>query len=176
MTVVVGAISGKHVWLAADSYCSDGELAERRQEPKIVRIGPIGLGFSGSVRKERVLVSAIERILTKRKRVTAAWLKSGFLDELRAAIKDEKDQALEGSLMIAHASCIYYIDDDLALCTPYLPYAAIGSGRSIALGALAFAHESDMLVNHPEDTLATVLEITSRHSHFVRAPYEYLKI
>lgn len=185
MTVVVGAVSGDDVWLAGDSYCGDEDILELCTEPKVFAVSnTVALGISGDVRAEILTTKAIKKIIKGKERITQEWLKTDFSLKLHDALKDtgvlkEKNSihTLEdSSFVLAHAGRLYYLDDNLGLWRPQAPYVAIGSGRSLALGALAYAYQDGDLEEHPKEALKEVLDCVSKHCHYVRPPYTYVKI
>lgn len=185
MTVVIGAISGNDVWLAGDSYCGDEDISELCAEPKVFTVSnTVALGISGDVRAEILTTKAIKKIIKNREKVTQEWLKTDFSLKLHDALKDtgvlkEKNSihTLEdSSFVLAHAARLYYLDDNLGLWRPQTPYVAIGSGRSLALGALAYADANCDLENYPKESLREILNCVSKHCHYVRPPYTFVKI
>lgn len=185
MTVVIGAVSNGHVWLAGDSYCGDEEISELCVEPKVLRVSStVGLGLCGDVRAEMLITRAVKDILGSKKRITDEWLKTSFSVLLHKRMRDsgvlQENKGIhrleDSQYVLAHAGKLYYLDSTLALWTPTTAYVAIGAGRSIAMGALAYAHESGDLDADPEATISRVLDCVMRHSHYVRSPYTLLKV
>jgi 20S proteasome alpha/beta subunit len=185
MTVVIGAISDGRVYLAGDSYLGDEDACDLCSEPKVVQIAnTVGIGICGDVRAEAVVVKTIKGMLSKKQRITDSYLRGDFSiklhEKLKASgvLKDDKGiTALdESEYLLGHAGSLYYVEDSLGLWRPRVPYAAIGSGRTFALGALAYANMSGDLRTDPKKALKKVLDACVRHCHHVRPPYTFLKI
>lgn len=186
MTVVIGAVINKTIYLAGDSFCGDEDTAELCRDPKVLNVRhDIGLGLCGDVRTERLVTKAIKSIFSRRKKaVTDVWLKSDFSIQLHNKLKnsgvlrdDKGIHHLEDSqYILAYDGHIYYLDENLALWESQMPYVAIGAGRNHALAALGFAHICGALEENPEEALKNVLELCALHSPWVYPPYTYLEL
>lgn len=177
MTVIVGLVDGRDVWMGADSYSGNGYALETAH-PKIITCRlpdgtPILFGVAGEHRAALLL----QRMrLPKRNPEDDAMLYVGvdLVDGMRkvfeaagfATKQDGQDQASESNMLIAFNGRLFSLWPDYTVVETKHPYQAMGAGMEVALGALAVTEGIG-----PELRLKMVLEAAAKHSTYVRGPF-----
>jgi ATP-dependent protease HslVU (ClpYQ) peptidase subunit len=179
MTVIVGIKvtqpDGSHrVVMAADSAVStdDSRLYKVKNSCKLVEFNGFILGLNGSGPILEVLEdikfntdSSLIRVSNRREAVEFARLVfSSLLTELETAVLADKDRFLGfiGQLFIATSDSIYVVFNDLS-CYEFEEYMAVGSGESVAKGALHVAYtELTNKIKNGEVVLDEDLETAAR--------------
>ncbi len=138
MTIIAGLVSDNQVWMAADSYGTDGSEVSRQVAPKIWRDGNILFGVSGLRRLSQTVQYCVEAPPLDGDVET--WLVRQYVPALKAAVKEhggaDKDGDLDGSILIGVNGGLYRIDGAYSVVTVALPYEAIGVGSPYVLGSL----------------------------------------
>lgn len=186
MTVVIGAVVNKKVYLAGDSFCGGENTVDLCRDPKVVKVSEeVALGLCGDVRAERLVIKAVKSIFSRRKKaITKNWLEGEFSAQLHNRLKnsgvlrdDKGIHHLEDSnYILAHDGHIYYLDSNLALWESRYPYVAIGAASDGALTALSFSHLTGQLQKSPRETLEKILQATASHSVWVYEPFTFLEL
>jgi 20S proteasome alpha/beta subunit len=188
MTVVVGAVtSDKKIHLAGDSFCGTEYLSELCTEPKVFKLSNhVAFGICGGIRSEVLIVDAAKSILQRKTKqsLTSDYFKVDFAYKLHDRLKNsgvlkDKDgihQLKDSSYVLGCNGHLFYLDEDLGVWEAQSPYVAIGAGRDLAIGALAFAHKSGELEKDPKAALMRVLDVCVAHSPWVKGPYTYLQM
>jgi len=179
MTCVVGWTDGETVTLASDSAASgDGEI-RALQLPKVFVRGDYVFGFCGSYRIGQILHYCTELPPAPAGGPLEPFLVRKLVPALRRAVASEgaagEGRAFLGEktgLLIGCQGQIWCVGHDLTV-VPEAPYAAIGSGRSRAYGALfALASETIPVQRRLELALAAAAEFTPG----VRPPWHFVQL
>lgn len=184
MTAIIALTNGKNVWMAGDSFCGDEDKKDLCKTSKVYKVGPIGIGLCGMVRQELIVEKTIRRLIEEENvKVTHDWLKFELPDILvaemreRHATVDKENQATLGdsAYMIAFGGKIYYLDDDFGIWDSQRKFAAIGSGKQYALGAMAALDKISSELS-PEDKVRLCLDCAHDWSIYVCPPYTCIKV
>jgi hypothetical protein len=188
MTCVIGVVTeDKRVFLAGDAYCGDDDLSDVCRSPKVFQMGPLGLGISGAVRSEHVLIKTVHHTVNGDPElvIDESWLTYIFPDIIRkemyeaGAVKDEDgvQKMCDSEYIVAHKGKLYLFDDSFAMCEFRRPYMAIGAGKYLAYGALAYAHKQGHLTSRTaEKTMLSILDCISGWSPAVRPPFTVIEV
>lgn len=174
MTCVVGVAHQGAVWMGGDSAGADGSWSlELRAQSKVFHRAPFLMGFTTSFRMGQLL----------RFRLVAGaptgdleeFMATTFIDAVRQCLKDggfatrEKDQEEGGTFLVGVAGRLFTVHEDYQVSEQVHPYAAVGCGAEIAVGAMyATAHLE------PGHRLQVALDAAERHSAGVRGPFTIL--
>lgn len=182
MTCIVGLITPKNtVILGVDSLASNGIESTVRMNPKAFTLqagaDTIGIATCGSIRMKQVLhyrltVPPIDTWDTWR------WASTTFIDAVRAAfkdagwgLKDSDGSDKGGSFLVAARGQLIEVESDFQVGIGACKYAAMGSGGSVALGAL---HATKGL--EPEVRVTKALEAAAEHACGVRGPFLTIEV
>jgi hypothetical protein len=188
MTCVIGVTTEEgRTFLAGDSFCGDDDISDICKAPKVFQMGPLGFGISGSPRSEHVLIRSVHHLLHSDNPPTidSSWLTYAFPDIIRkdmyeaGAVKEEEGifKLYESEYIVAHKGKLYCLDDTFAMLEYRRPYMAIGGGKYLAYGALAYAHKQGHLAaKYAEKSLLSILDCVSGWSPVVRPPFTVIEV
>lgn len=188
MTCVVGLVGtgdeAGSVLLAADSAgVVRGEEIHSLRNQKVYRVGSYLLGFTTSFRLGQVvrfgsmLPEPPSEMLAGRgcEVELEGFLATDWVAALRRALYDhgyEQALAAGGSLLVGVAGRLFVIGQDYQVLVAREPYAAIGSARLLAYGALATLEGLDAPELDLERRARIALQVAERFSPEVRRPFE----
>jgi len=154
MTIIAAKRDGKCCAVGGDSGGFDGDLVVLGTEPKVWKIGSTLFGGCGTWRSIEVAK------------------KSGITDpfKLRDYMAEQQHLPDEWSVLVVTPKSIHEIAEDFSVVTYRDSYCAIGSGSSVAYGALVHS------VSDPKTAVQQALKATERHSITCRAPFVVLTI
>jgi len=159
MTIVAAISTPAGAVIGSDSLAAVGELCAPTASPKIARYGNILIGFAGSWR-------AGQQFLEHTARLSNPTLRQ---------ILELETQETDWNLLVVEGSRIFEVSADKgvveALNVEGFSYGAIGSGASIALGALGFAFP-----RLDRGTLRRVLGVTAEHTTTVAGPFHLIEL
>lgn len=174
MTAIAGFVhnDGK-VWIGGDSAASndDGSLTIRA-DPKIFRNGDFLFGFTHSFRLGQVLRYKFKPP-ERHEQELYSYMVTTFVDAIRQSFKDagiarkENETESAGEFLIGHAGRLFMIQCDYQVQESLDGYAACGSGRTVACGAL-FASQG---MSDPDARLRLSLNAAEHHNCYVRGPF-----
>lgn len=188
MTAIVAVTEGDRgpgatVYMAADTGSADGWMSMQMATPKVFRNGPTLIGCTSSWRfidlvHHVLVVPSIDSSLGPDD--TYRWMVREFMPELRKCLtengwsekKDNRDKS--GVALVAVNGCTFWVGEDFDATMPATPYAAVGSGYLVALGALAATGLGGW--TFPEKRLGSVMEIVERHCATVRGPFAIARL
>lgn len=173
MTAIVGVVERGVVYLGADSAASTSSSLTTRRDAKVFRVGAFLLGACGSPRVMQLLRSRLD--LPPVTATRDAYLNHAFTDAVRKTLKDggalhteNGEEGMDAALLLGYEGHLYEMYGDFQIGEPEAPFAAVGSGSDVALGAL---HASAGL---PVDRrLWLALEAAERFVPSVRRPFTY---
>ena len=183
MTAIVALVHNGKVHMAGDSFCGSETQKNLCKEPKVYKVGALGVGLCGMVRQELILEKTIRKAIeTDGIVVTHKWIKFELPDliadafEGKSATVEDRSQITmgESAYMIAFDGRIYYLDDDFGIWESQRPIAAIGIGKQYALGALSV--NMKLPYTTPEEMLTGALEIAHEWSIWVEPPYRIITV
>jgi ATP-dependent protease HslVU (ClpYQ) peptidase subunit len=179
MTTVVGYKYENKVYMGADSLasCPDG-FSELRADPKLFKTGDYLIGFSGSYRIGQLLMYNTNfPTAPKSDKNIFKFMSTKFIDavveslEDRGALKDKSPDRIletEATFLVAIRGNLFAILEDFQVADNSEPYSSIGSGASIALGAMSILETLEM---PPEEKVNRALQSAARHNVFTRSPF-----
>lgn len=179
MTVVLAETEGRSIIFAADSAGAKGDEIYTIGLPKVFALGPYLFGYTGSYRIGQILRHYVElpdppEIHPERFLVREA------VPILRQAVNDQ-GAALHGpgflgektAILVAFHGRIWCIGTDLTVL-PETSYAAIGSGRLRAYGALHALNAAG--VEPARKRLELTLAATAEYTANVRPPWHFASV
>ncbi len=175
MTCVVGLIHEGKVWMGCDSAAVDGWALDTRAEPKVFVRGPYMIGYTTSFRMGQILRFAPGIPVPDRGNATefmatkfVEWVRTAFRSE--GFIKNDGGREEGGVFMVGVASRLFCVYEDFHVAESTSLYAAIGSGRDLALGALAALSYFDLAIT-PAEHIRQALMASEKHNAGVRQPF-----
>jgi ATP-dependent protease HslVU (ClpYQ) peptidase subunit len=175
MTCIVGFVEGASVWMGGDSAGTNGWLdQDLYASPKVFRNGAMLIGSCGSARQAQLLRWSLDVPDHDPRSDIEKYMVRSFIDAVRACFTSggvrKKDSEVETSLghfLVGYRGRLFVVYDDFQVRMPALPYAAVGCGDQIALGAMyASGHVTD-----PRERVEQALRASERFSAGVRGPF-----
>ena len=180
MTCIVGMVHNDKVYIGGDSCSSDDSEKFTRRDPKVFHMDDMLIGFSGSWRFGQILRYKFTPPEKKDEQEDFEYLVTEWLDALRQSCKengltkvDDNEESWDGSALIGYNGSLYILDEDLNIGEPLTDYAAIGSGSSVALGALYVGTKS---AKQARRVVQKALEAAVEHARGVTPPFTILSI
>jgi ATP-dependent protease HslVU (ClpYQ) peptidase subunit len=185
MTCVVAIADGYgKIIMGGDSFCGDQYHLDMCKEPKVYTVGEVGVGIAGSVRAEHIFTRIINDMVPEKKDITKDWIVCELAETIRVAMKEygclKEQEGISGmndsEYLLAHKGSIYYFENDFGVWESSRPYAAIGSGRSAALGSLS---TFDMHSHHgltEREMCEIALLVAEQQSPWVRGPFKFVTV
>lgn len=181
MTCIVGLVQNGIVIIGGDSAASNKKTITVRDSPKVFEREGYIFAFTSSFRMGDILEM---RIATPKVRKPAVSLRRHLIttwvdDELRRVFKmlgySKKENNAEsgGSFLVGHLGELCVIRSNFQVGTPREGYCAVGSGATLALGAL-YAMSKDTRLSG-KTRVIRALEAAEYHSPFVRHPFTILQ-
>ena len=145
--------------IGSDSLAAVGDLCAPSSSPKIAKYGNVLLGFAGSWRAGQQFMEHTSRLANPTLR----------------QILDCDTPETYWNLLVVEGSRIYEVSADKgvveALSIEGYAYAAIGSGASVALGALGYAAP-----RLDRQALRRALMVTAEHTTTVAGPFHVIEL
>lgn len=181
MTCIIGATTPNGAIFCSDSASIDGDfnlraastskVFYRTDEKKTVNVM---FGSAGNWRGISV-VKHSKKPLPKIKDNLDRWIEIDLVEYIRGLYKEdgihgEKGEESPSLWLVSVGNQLFEIDGYYTVNTfEDLPYAAIGCGSDLALGALAVLHEQNMDI---KDKLTKAMQVASKFSGGVCAPFK----
>jgi len=182
MTCIVAVSDGARVTIGGDSAGILRELSccmTMGEGAKVFVRGPYAIGFTTSFRMGQLLRFRAE-LPPPAGEDLDRFMSTDFIDAVRQAfrtggwIEDEKGRESGGGFLVGVGGRIYQVWPDFSVTTFGHPYAAVGSGLPVAIGALhALASRgltSREIARGALDAAATFALEVRRPFHFVESP------
>lgn len=184
MSVIVGLIDGRTVWMGADSFTGNSNYALLTKHPKIVRRaipngGEMLIGISGGHRPHNLLsnISLPER---PQNMGTMDYLIDPFINAVRERFKqagyqkrvNEREGDTDAHLLIGYDGCLFSVWDDFDIVETRHSYMAIGSGMNMALAALHVTQDA----LDPEDRLLRVMQAVASLYPYALPPFHVVSV
>lgn len=195
MTCTLEITDGRSVVLGSDSAGVGGHEMRLGAEPKVFRAGSYAIGFTTSFRMGQILryetalpeppprcsPDEMERFIVTEfiPTVRKSFSDHGFAKTARFtssgdANVTEEGQAVGGLFLVGVAGQIFEIRQDYHLARPVAPYAAVGAGAAVALGAL---HALEAVPNLSlRDRATKALEAAEAYCTVVRGPFHFVEL
>ena len=157
MTVIAGMVSpsGWH-YIASDSAASTSDLYSLTATPKVLRVDKTLVGFAGDFRAGAKAFRLLERATTQRSLVhylEGIWRKEDYAETEFLFVENGRVYEITQDGAVLEA-----VKHDDGTC-----YGAIGSGASVALGAL-FTERIDL------NSVLNAIKASAAHSPSIRLP------
>lgn len=175
MTVIVGLVGpAGSIYMGGDSAFSDMTTHEivACSNRKVFVNGPFVIGFAGSARVGDVLRYSLVPPKHPRGCDAARFMRTVFVDTVRETFrkaglyrKDEPEE-VDATVLIGYRRGLYVLDADLHIHEVIDEFAAIGSGGSVASGAMAVSHGVPA-----RQRIKAALEAAERFTVSVRRPF-----
>lgn len=175
MTCIVGIKSEEHIWIGGDSGASRNDEIFSLNNPKVFRIGPFLIGFSGSYRIGQLMQYAFTPPVQSQQKSDMEFLVVDFVDAIRkllnekgALVKDEEGHSHSGEIVVGYHGNLYIIESDFHVENPIENYVVSGTGAAYALGALHAMKNSRL---SEKSKIKKALKAATKYSAGVCAPY-----
>ena len=154
MTCVIGYLSKGNCYMGADSLVSNSSYKEVIKEPKCFYKGDILFGLSGSVKVLNLIKRACEfpslndpcfaGVLNKKLYYIQHVVPSVIEKCLTEFNKNEVingESSMDSVLLMIFDGKLYTLYNNYSVLEQTLPYEAVGSGCSLAMGAMAILED-----------------------------------
>lgn len=171
MTCIVGVVKGSTVTIGADSAGVDGWEVTSRSDSKVFLRGDYLVGFTTSFRMGQLIRYVFEPPAPD-DRDQLEFMVMAFIPALRTCLeaggfgKVEHGVATGGGFLVGVRGRLFEVGQDYQVGESHHGYGAVGSGSSVALGALAVTARYE-----PEKRVRAALEAAQRHNMGVRGPF-----
>lgn len=149
MTIVVGVVDKKGVWLAADSKGVSGWDQANRRDKKIFIKHGIGYGFTSSYRMGQILQYHSEDIKSDlRKEDAHAYVVSCLVPMWRKILQENgytqinSNREETGTFLVVVDGKLFAVHSDMQVAERVDGFDAVGCGDSYALGAIYAAPQN----------------------------------
>jgi hypothetical protein len=174
VTAVAGLVHNGRVHLGADSAGVAGWNLTVRADPKVFTVGHYVLGFTSSFRMGQLLNHAFNPPAPTGE--LSRFMATVWIDAVRECLKTggwatkTSEQESGGTFLVGVHGRLFEVNSDYQVGEPADPYAAVGCGFELCLGAL---HATARIVS-PKRRLMMALEAAERHSAGVRGPFRFV--
>lgn len=166
--------------MGCDSAGVGGWSRSNRMDPKIYRVGggKMLIGFTTSFRMGQLLGYSLTLPRHHVDEPLEAWMATVFINAVRDCLKAggwaEKEKEVErgGNFLVAYRGRIFEIQSDYQVAENAEPYAAVGCGVDLALGAL-FATAEEGASLEPRARVELALHAAARFSAGVYPPFRF---
>lgn len=180
MTCIVGLEKNGKVWMGGDSAGTAGNMNQRiRADKKVFVKGDFIIGFCGSFRMGDLLKHTLTIPTPDAGVDPDAFMVNQFVDALRECLETEnKKGGLTGndklypSILVGFRGRLYNVESDYQCGRPEDGYDSVGSGSSVAVGAM---HGSRSITS-PRKRIEAALEAAARNDAAVRPPFHVLSL
>ena len=180
MTVIAGAIGKGSVWIGGDRSLTESGTSQLTHGPsKVFRNGEVVIGSAGSARVGQLLQYIL--VVPKRQTKTSAdrYICGQLVDSMReclskagALTKKDGIEQMAGSLLVGYRGSLYMVDDEFFAYESSDGYDAVGSGSSVALGALAVSRAEP----NTRSRVLAALRAAEHHDSAVRGPFDVVSL
>lgn len=193
MTCIVAVTDGQKVVLGGDSAGVREHDMRVRANAKVFRVGSYGIGFTSSFRMGQILQHATdlpEPPTDAEPDALERFMVLEFVDTLRQLFKErgfgktatiarspqltESGQEVAGAFLVAVAGQTFEIREDFHVARPATPFAAVGRGAELALGAL-HALDGGPELSLQERAIKS-LEAAEAFCAAVRGPFQVIEV
>jgi ATP-dependent protease HslVU (ClpYQ) peptidase subunit len=175
VTCIVGVVEGGHAWIGGDSALSNMDSHELIAcvNQKVFKVGGCLIGVCSSARVADVLRYAFEPPKHPRRMDPARYMRTLFVDAVREALRKSGTlqqmhgvDAIDAQLLIGYRGRLFIVEGDLHIHEALDEYAAMGSGGSVANGALSVSRGVP-----PRKRILAALAASERYTASVRRPF-----
>ena len=181
MTCIVAVRSSKGLYIGGDSAATAGTMSQRTLRPKVFQNGAYLMGYTSSFRMGQVLEHVFQPPEPSGGDLYAQMV-AEFVPAVRACLKDagfskiENNEETGGQFLVATGGRIFEVEIDFSVLEMSEPFAAVGCGTEVALGALHVFEKADRLDGYPREAIRAALGASARFSGAVRPPFHVLAL
>lgn len=180
MTCVAGVIADGEVWLGADSHGGNGEdWMQHVVNPKVGRWGDRAIfGFTTSWRFGDLLTYEFELPEHPEGRDALEFMVRDVVPALQEVfvkggyVRKDNERLSAGNMLIGYQGRLFEIQDEFAVLES-LRYNAVGSGATVAMGAMAVLTrwlEPPMSMG-PNEIIGRALQAAETHVPGIKGPH-----
>lgn len=178
MTCIIGMEHKGKVWMGGDSAGTAGNMNQRiRADKKVFVKGDFIVGFCGSFRMGDLLKHTLSIPDPKGVTDPDAFMVNQFVDALRDCLETENkkgglngNEKLTPSILVGFRGRLYNIEGDYQCGRPEDGFDSVGSGSSVAVGAMHGLKS----ITSPRKRIEAALEAAARNDAAVRPPFHIL--
>lgn len=180
MTCIVGIVEGAKVWIGGDSAMSNMDTHELAAcaNPKVYRVGEFLIGCAGSLRVGDALRYELDPPKHPRRMDAGRYMRTLFINAVRETLrkagtlqKAHEVEQCDAHLIVGYRGRLFVIEDDLHIHETTDSYVSVGSGSSVAHGALAVSSGVA-----PRKRILNALNASERYTASVRRPFYVLEM
>lgn len=175
MTCVIGHRTEEGIWIGADSAGTDGWGSQTiRADTKVFQRGGFTMGFCGSFRMGQVLRFNLKARPQPPKMPDYEYMVRIFIEDVRTVLKEAGvtyvDHKVEsgGTFLVAYRDGLYHVEDDFQVGMGAESYHCIGSGATVASGAMAILTADEV---EPPVAIKRALKVASEQDAYVAPPF-----
>lgn len=181
MTCIVGLVENGKVLLAGDSAGVSLEHQEiyTLRNAKVFLAGCYAIGYTTSYRLGQILRYETRLPEPEPGADLEAFLSTHFVAALRSAFDTagfERPLGLKGSILVGLRGRLFALGNELQVMSEDTPYAAVGSGRHIAYGALYALDQLGPGAHSPRQRAEVALRAAQRFNPGVREPFHFVEV
>lgn len=168
--------------MGGDSAVTDSETMQLRvvRQPKVFINQDFIIGCCSSTRIMQLMQHSFTPPDQPSRKEDIEYLVTDFIDAIRTMQKDKgvmkKENELEehdAQFLVGFNGNLYHVEEDFQVYQTHEPFAAVGAGADLALGALHALKDSSM---SPEAKLCLALEAATAYNASVKPPFYVLKL
>ncbi len=175
MTCVIGYHTDSGTWIGADSAGTDGWGSQTiRADTKVFSHHGMTMGFSGSFRMGQLLRFEFIPSEHPEGMDDYEYMVRHFVNDVRKVLKRggfthvKNNVEIGGEFLVAYRNGLYCVEEDFQVGINTRDYAAIGSGATVASGAMAILVQDGA---EPSKAIRRALKVASEQDAFVAPPF-----
>lgn len=172
---MIGYRTDEGIWIGADSAGTDGCGGQTiRADTKVFQGGGFTMGFCGSFRMGQVLRFDLKPRLQPDGMDDYEYMVTHFISDVRGVLKNAGFAHVKhgvetgGEFLVAYRDGLYQVEEDFQVGINAGNYVAIGSGATVASGAMAILTADEV---EPAKAIRRALKVASEQDAFVAPPF-----
>ena len=179
MTCIVGLVDSGAVYIGGDSSRVSGKTLRVRSGFKVFRNGEFLFGCAGSIRVEQLLHYKFTPPPHGEGVDPDCYMATDFVDAVREVLEKGgtlgkfttgEEKAGDSALLVGYRGRLYEMDDDFQMVRQGDPFASVGCGSNVAMGAMYMGEVAFAL--SPEEKIVRALEAAARYHCGVCGPFD----
>lgn len=174
MTCIVGLKDQGKVWMGGDSQITSNNTKLTTTGDKIFQIDNFLIGVTGYTRISQLIQYSFEPPKRYPDTDVMKYMVTEFAGALRYCLRHngmwtnvDGMESGEFQLLVGYEGRLFKVSGDLCVSEPVEGFHAIGSGGTLALGALAATED----ILDPEKRVRMALEIAEKYDPYTRGPF-----
>ncbi len=178
MTAVVGYVAGDRVYMGADSAATAPDGSQIiLASPKVFRVGPMLIGYAGTPLLGQLLNHNLRVPKRSGRKTVDQFMATNFCGALFSTLEGaDVGKAGEWQAMIGYSGRLFTVQGDLSILESRAPYAAIGTGADVAMGAIHQAIKRNDSHLSPGELVLEALEAAVALNASCRPPFTTLSL